>query len=225
MTDRLRTTCCALASPSPSDDNFRHCRCATSCHVIKAIHRRSGPSPSVPCRLHLASSSLSRRRPGEVVNSLFQCVFIAIVARFVVMRIFHSSKKSSHTESSHRVIPSIHRQIQASNLDSCSRTSTVSLGSSSFLSSSFHPAKSCLSSFVDRRFEFAHFSGLGLHPSHLVKLASSRTCSMDPRLSRALRPSVVGKYAIVASASAILDSSSTVIACQGIVASSPSRLA
>jgi len=38
------------------------------------------------------------------------------------------------------------------------------------------------------------FSILGLHPSHLIKLASSRTFSMDPRLSRALRPSVVGKY-------------------------------
>jgi len=56
---------------------------------------------------------------------------------------------------------------------------------------------------------------LGLCPSHLVKLASSCTCSTD-YFSCALRPSVVGKYAIVASASAILESSS-IIACQGIV--------
>ena len=150
-----------------------------------------GSLSSTSCELFIESSPSWRSRQFSI-SMRFHCLRRFFVASSSSWKIF-TCQKSSHTESSHRVIPSIHRQIQASNLDSCSRTSTVSLGSSSFLSS-FHHAKSYF--FVVPRFstfEFTHFTSLGLHPSHLVKLTSSCTCSTG-HLVCALRPSVVGKY-------------------------------
>jgi hypothetical protein len=104
---------------------------------------------------------------------------------------------------SHRVIPSSH-PIDPSSISSIYQVYLTSIHVLGRLQSAWDPAPFCRrrcfilpnpayprSSIVDLNSRI--FSGLGLHPSHLVKLASSRTCSTG-HLVCALRPSVVGKY-------------------------------
>ena len=181
-------------------------------HAMSSSHPSSFSLKSIgscrynPCELFTESSPSWRSRQFSI-SLRFRRFF------FVAMKIFTCQEKAVTSSS-------IHHQSQASNLDSCSRTSTVNLESIiQLLPVVFVSPRQVL---LVRRLTILRHLNSRIFQALVFVQATSSSLQVIVRVlwTIAVVPSVhqlSGSIAIVASTSAFLDSLSSIITCQGIV--------